>query len=243
MQREYHRDHSNCLGRDMEHLSFGHSGRLCVAFAPQNGRFFDFENFGMTETLRPWIDAGKLRLVCADSIDGETWSHEQGDPRARIELQERWFHYVTDELLPAYTREKAIACGCSMGGVHAGNFFFRRPDLFDTVISLSGLFHADYFFHGYSDDLVYANSPADFLPNMPEDHPWMDLYRRSRIILCAGQGAWEDDLLWGTRQLDGILTARDIPHWADYWGSDVSHDWVWWQKQLPYFMRTVLGDP
>ena len=170
-------------------------------------------------------------------------SAREGDPRARIEGQERWYRYITEELLPAWARpgEKALACGCSMGGVHAGNFFFRRPDLFDTLISLSGLFHASYFFGDYSDELVYANSPASFLPNMPQDHPWMELYRQSQIILCCGQGAWEDDLLAGTRMLDKILTDKGIPHWADYWGTDVNHDWNWWQKQLPYFLEKTLG--
>lgn len=241
MREEYPRRYSQRLGREMECAVFGDSGKLCLAFAPQNGRFYDFPNFGMVESVRPWIEAGQLQVICVDSIDGETWSGG-GDPRWRIEQQERWFAYVVEELLPAYARpgEKAMACGCSMGGVHAGNFFFRRPDLFDTVISLSGLFNAQYFFHDYMDDLVYANSPAHFLPNMPADHPWMGLYAQSRIILCVGQGAWEDDLLAGTRELDAILSAKGIDHWADYWGYDVNHDWCWWRKQLPYFVGKVL---
>ena len=240
MTEQYPKKYSPALGREMECAVFGDGGKLCLAFAPQNGRFYDFINFGMVETVRPWIEAGKIRLVCVDSIDGETWSGG-GDPRARIELQERWFHYVVDELVPEYSRgEKAIVTGCSMGGVHAGNFFFRRPDLFDTMISLSGLFNAQYFFHDYMDDLVYANSPVHFLPNMPADHPWMKLYNQSRIILCVGQGPWEDDLLAGTRALDAVLTQKGIGHWADYWGFDVAHDWCWWQKQLPYFLGHVM---
>ena len=243
MWEDYPKEYSPSLGREMECAVFGYAGRTAFAFAPQNGRFYDFANFGMAESARPWIDAGKLRLVCVDSIDGETWSNEGGDPRARIELQERWFRYVTDELYPRYVGqgEMAIACGCSMGGVHAGNFFFRRPDLFDTMISMSGLFNARYFFHEYSDELVYANSPAEFLRNMPQDHPWMEMYRRSTIILCVGQGPWEDDLLYGTRELDAVLNEKGIPHWADYWGYDVAHDWYWWKKQFPYFLEKVIG--
>jgi esterase/lipase superfamily enzyme len=229
----------------MEFKVFGDGGVLCLAFPPQDGRFYDFENFGMVDTLRPWLDSGRLLLVCVDSIDGETWSNESGDPRQRIELHERWFRYVTYELLPRArelgpTEGKAMVCGCSMGGVHAGNFFFRRPDLFDTIVSLSGLFQADYFFHDYMDDLVYDNSPLHFLRNMPADHPYMDLYRQSRIILCVGQGAWEDDLLDGTRRMDALLREKGIPAWVDYWGFDVSHDWCWWQKQLPYFFGKIM---
>ncbi|MBR3570465.1 MAG: esterase family protein [Oscillibacter sp.] len=245
MRESWEKSYSRNLGRDMEYAVFGEASadKLCVAFPPQNGRFYDFHNFGMTETARPWIDAGRLQIVCPDGIDAETWSYESGDPRARIELQERWFRYVTEELLPVYARNgrKSMACGCSMGGVHAGNFFFRRPDLFDTLISMSGLFNAQYFFHDYMDDLIYANSPVHFLPNMPDNHPWMELYRESQIILCVGQGAWEEDLLYGTRELDAVLTAKGIPHWADYWGFDVCHDWNWWQKQFPYFLEHTLG--
>ena len=243
MKESWEKHYSERLGREMEYGVFGDSGKLCLAFPPQNGRFYDFPNFGMVEAAKPWIDAGVIRIVCPDGIDGESWSKQDGDPRQRIELQERWFAYIIEELLPLYARkgEKSMVTGCSMGGVHAGNFFFRRPDLFDTLLSLSGLFNAQYFFHDYMDDLVYANSPVHFLRNMPEDHPWMKLYRESRIILCVGQGPWEDDLLYGTRELDAVLTERGIDHWADYWGFDVAHDWDWWQKQLPYFLGHLFG--
>ena len=245
MNETYHRNYSLILNREMEHVVFGHGGKVMFAFAPQNGHTYDFANFGMVETVQPWIDAGKLMVVCVDSIDGETWSDEYGDPRYRIELQEKWFHYFTDELAPQYVNDenRGIVTGCSMGACHAGIAFFRRPDLFDTLISLSGVFDARFFFHDYMDDLVYANSPVDFLPNMPQDHPWMDWYRRSNIIICVGQGAWEDDMRRDAGAMDEILTAKDIPHWSDYWGYDVNHDWPWWKKQLPYFIGNVLGDP
>lgn len=244
MESRYFREYSPSLDRDMEFKVYGHGGKLCLAFPSQNGRFYDFEGFGMTDTLRPWIEEGRLLLVCPDSIDGETWSNQEKTPRERIELQEHWFLYITLELLPrardlGRTAGKALATGCSMGGFHAGNLFFRRPDLFDTLISLSGLFHADYFIHGYIDDLVYANSPLHFLPNMPEDHPYMGLYRESRIILCVGQVAWEEDLLASTRRMDRLLREKGVPAWVDYWGFDVDHDWPWWRKQLPYFVDSL----
>ena len=111
----------------------------------------------MVASIAPWLEDGHVLLVCPDSIDHETWSRENGNPRQRIELHEKWFRYVTGELLPRGVEfgaddRKAIVTGCSMGGVHAGNFFFRRPDLFDTLVSLSGTFDASFFFHDYMDD-------------------------------------------------------------------------------------------
>ncbi len=244
MEGQYYKQYSRCLDRDMEFKLYGSGPKLCVAFPPQNGRFFDFENFGMVDTLKPWLESGRITLVCPDGIDGETWSNPEGNPSGRIILQERWFQYIIQELLPwvqarCGTEGKALATGCSMGGFHAANFFFRHPDRFDTVISLSGLYHADYFFHDYMDDLVYANSPLHCLRNMPPDHPYLSLYRNSHIILCVGQGAWEDDLLTSTRRMEAVLREKQIPAWVDYWGTDVNHDWCWWQKQLPYFMNTL----
>lgn len=242
MTTEYYKTYSPSLRRDMEYMVYGHAGRTALVFPSQDGRFSDYENFGMVQALAPHIEAGRLRLVCVDSIDGETWSDANGDEHRRITLHEQWYHYIVDELIPTVnpSGEPLMATGCSMGGLHAANFFFRRPDLFDAVLSLSGLYHAGFFFPNYHDPLVYDNSPLDFLRGMPADHPYLDLYRSRDIILCVGQGAWEDELLDSTRRMDALLREKGIPAWVDYWGYDVSHDWEWWRKQVAYFMNHLL---
>lgn len=246
MEIQYHKQYSPALGRDMEYKTYGTQGHAILAFPSQDGRFYDWENFGMIDVLAPWIESGKCRLITCDGIDWETWSNFGGDPRWRLEQHERWFSHIVDELLPSvrqYEGETFITTGCSLGAFHAANFFFRRPDVFDTVIALSGLYHADYGFPWYHDDLTYSNNPQAFIQGMPDDHPWIDLYRQRRIIICVGQGRWEDELLESTRQLDAILRQKNIPAWIDYWGHDVDHDWCWWRPQLRYFLTNVLGNP
>ena len=244
MHIEYHKWWSHNLCRDMEYKVFGHDGQAFLAFPCQDGRYYDWENYGMIATLAPFIDAGRIRVICVDGIDWETWSNKGGDKRWRIEQHERWFRYVTDELLPNIKhndQQMFITTGCSMGGFHAANFFFRRPDLFNGMVALSGLYHAAYGFDGYMDGLVYENSPQDFLQQMPSDHPWMQAYRERKIIFCVGQGRWEDDLLWSTREMDRILKEKGVNNaWFDYWGFDVDHDWPFWRRQLPYFVDKLL---
>ena len=242
MNISYHKWYSQNLNREMEYKIFGDQGHGIIAFPSQDGRFFDFAERGMIHELTPWIEAGRLRVICVDGIDWETWSNMGGDNRWRIEQQERYFHYITDELMPNiryWDGETFMVTGCSLGAMHAAIAFFRRPDIYDTLIAMSGLYHAGYSFPNYSDDLTYANSPQDFLRQMPGDHPWMNIYRNRRIIFTIGQGRWEEDTLWSTREMDTILKQKGIPAWFDYWGFDSDHDWPWWRKQLPHIMSNI----
>jgi esterase/lipase superfamily enzyme len=68
-------------------------------------------------------------------------------------------------------------------------------------------------------------------------HQWfLDWYRRSDIVACVGQGAWENETLEDTRQLDRLFHEKRIPAWVDFWGTDVDHDWPWWHQQMCYFL-------
>lgn len=251
MQIRYYKEYSRYLNRDMEFKVFGHAGRPILIFPCQGGRFYDWENFGMCEIASPWIDAGRLQIFCADSIDHESWD-ATGPERPRIEMQERWYNYICDELVPRIleiNREQGedhsgriLLGGASVGAGHAVNFYLRRPDLFNGTIALSGIYTASEFFGSYMDDLVYRNSPCDYMRNFPPDHPYKELYAKAdRFIMCCGQGAWEDKLLASTRELQQILESKDIHPWVDIWGTDVSHDWPWWQRQWPYFLEAILG--
>ena len=100
MKVEYYKEFSHELNRDMEFKVFGHAGKPCLVFPPQDGRFFDYENFGMIEAAKEYIDAGKIQMFCCDSIDLETFSKQDGDPRERSQQQERWFQYIINELVP-----------------------------------------------------------------------------------------------------------------------------------------------
>ncbi|EET58478.1 putative esterase [Marvinbryantia formatexigens DSM 14469] len=252
MEIQYYRQYSHKLNRDMEWKVYGHGGRPVLFIPCQDGRFFDFENFHMTDVWAPWIDAGQVMVFSIDTIDTETWSNSQGDPRWRICRHEQWIAYITDEMVPFMRNmvnerngwtgyPDVIVFGCSLGAAHAANLYFRRPDLFDGLLALSGIYTAGYGFGSYMDELVYNNSPVHYLANMPADHPYIDLYNKKKAIICAGQGPWE--LPDSTRELDGILKSKGINAWVDYWGFDCSHDWYWWYRQVEYFVPHLLGRP
>lgn len=251
MHTAYYKEYSHSLGRDMEFMVYGHSGKPCVVFAAQDGRFFDFANFGMVDAVKNFIEEGKLQLFCVDSIDLESWSKKDGDYNERISQHERWFNYVVNEAVPRFRQihnetacedyqGKFMATGCSMGAYHSANFFFRRPDIFDNLIALSGLYDVHFFFPNYNNELIYNNSPAEFLRNIPWNHYYLDMYRNSKIVICVGQGRWETECIADTDKMKEDLERLQVPAWIDYWGYDVDHDWPWWKVQLPYFLSHVL---
>lgn len=241
MQTEYHKWFSPALGQEMELKIYGYYGKPVIAFPAQGGRFFDFENFGMVESVERLIESGRIKLFCVDSIDHQSWANWQAYPAERARRHQDYDRYIIEELTPFVRKhcnnspEKFIASGTSMGGYHAANFFFRHPDVFDTTIALSGVYRLNMFVGNYMDENVYENSPIHYLPDLND--PWyIDQYRQSNIILCCGQGAWEDEMITDAHTMRKILELKKIPHWIDFWGYDVNHDWPWWRKMLPYFL-------
>ena len=88
MYTEYHKEYSRRLGRDMEFKVYGHSGKPVLVFPCQNGRFYDWEGFGMLDTLSDYLDRGKLQLFTVDTIDAETVSAKDGSPYDRVRRHE-----------------------------------------------------------------------------------------------------------------------------------------------------------
>ena len=218
-----------------------------LVFPTQDAMSDNFENFGMIKALAEDLNSGRIQLFCVDTVDTETWSNVWGDKTWRAHRQEQYYAYIIDEVVPCIYRENTsgrlpIAAGCSLGGLHAAIVFFRRPDLFGGVLALSGVYDAKFFTDGWMNDVLYDNSPLDFLVNMPCDHPYIDLYNQRRIVLCVGQGRWEEEGRRTTALMGDVLYSKDIHAWVDFWGYDVDHDWDWWKKQFTYFLPFVLRE-
>ena len=149
MEVRYEKHWSGHLNRFMEFKIYGHGGRPVLFIPCQAGRFVDFEGFHMDQTWAPWIESGEVMVFSCDSIDNEAWAALGADKRWRIENHEKWFNYITTELVPYINHlageangfhQGIMPFGASMGGMHASNLYYRRPDLFDSVFAISGLY-------------------------------------------------------------------------------------------------------
>ena len=244
MKTGYYQWHSERLDQNMELKSYGYGGKPALVFPAQGGRFHEFEDFGMISACEAFIEDGQVQFFTVGSADDQSWANWGVHPGERARRHEQYDGYICEEVIPFIHEHtdgsrKLLTTGVSMGGYHSGNFFFRHPDLFDTLITLSGLFQLGMFIGDYVDDNVYFNSPLLYLPNL-NNPAILDLYRSSDIIICTGQGAWEEPMLADARAMKMLLDAHEVPAWVDLWGYDVNHDWPWWRKQLPYFLGRLF---
>ena len=249
MEIRYFKHYSGCLQRDMEFKVYGHRGKPVLFIPCQGGRFWDFESFKMIDVWAKWIEDGQVMVFSCDTIDNETYANKDGDPYWRVQQHERWFHYIVDELVPyikhlngerTFCNLPIMTFGCSLGATHAGNLFFRRPDLFDSVFAISGLYDPGSFFPDYMDETLYNNSPNLYLANMPGDHPYMSMYNQRKMVFVVGQGAWEDELLASTKWLKSVCEQKGIHARVELWGHDVNHDWDWWYKMVDHYVPQMI---
>jgi putative esterase len=149
MQVEERAWSSPALGQDMVLKVYGHDGRPVVAFPSQDGRYWDFEAWGMVDACAPLIDAGRLRLIAVDGVDWQSWTNQSIAPADRGLRHDAYDAYIALEVVPFACeltgRERAWATGASMGGYHAANVVFRHPDRFDGLIAISGLYQLSMF--------------------------------------------------------------------------------------------------
>ena len=118
----------------------------------------------------------------------------------------------------------------------------RRPELFAGAIGLSGLYDMSRFLGSEADDLILRNSPLNALAETGiYNTAALAKAGENSLLLCAGQGAYEDDARADTKALQAALEAAALPCHVELWGNDVSHDWYWWGKELGMFAQRIFG--
>lgn len=244
MHTEYHRWYSPNLGHDIEVKEYGHWGQPILSFPCAGGSCHEMGDFGMIEAIRWFIDSGKTKVFAVSSIDHQSWLNEGASAEDRARRHEDYDRAIIHEVVPFIHGRQGqaqgiIATGCSLGAYHAVNFALRHPDVFWATVALSGVYSVKHMVGDYLGPTAYLNSPVDYLPNL-NDGWYLERLRNNRLIVCCGQGAWEEPGLSDTRRLQYLLGDKGIGHWVDIWGHDVNHDWPWWLKQMPHFLGHLV---
>jgi len=236
IQEEYHKWHSPAINRDFEMLIFGHSGYPVILFPTSKGSYYQAKDQGLIETARWFLENGKVKIYCPDSLDASSWYNKSVPPGERAWQHALYDRLLLEEIAPRAGQEtghdRIAVAGCSFGGYHAANFAFRHPALTAYCFSMSGVFDIRSFVDGHYDDNIYFNNPVDFIPDATDPALWkmgIVLGTADRDI-CKGQNEW----------MSRLLTAKTISHWLDI-RPDRDHDWPVWKEMFPHYLSLLPG--
>src|SRR5438067_4298989 len=213
LQRDYIKEYSHRLGRDMEILHFGHAGRTLVVFPTSMGRFYQWEDFGLVGALGDFIDSGAIQLICVDSVDGESWYATDRRPAERIWRHLQYESYLVDEVLPRIPGPP-LACGASFGALHAVLLAARHPTRIGGFIALSGAYNTDRWLAGYHDDNAYYTNLFAFLPGLSDEAYLGPLRAEHPKVIAAGA---DDPNVEDSKRLGALLRHKGVDVGLDIW--------------------------
>ena len=241
MERHLTSWYSPSLNREMPIAVYGHYGFALLLIPTAAADYLEYERFQLIDAIAPFIDAGKVKVFSINSINNESWMNNEMDPHHKAIRQNQFNDYVYNEVVPfirTHTSQDTIiiTCGASFGALHSANLFFKRPDMINGCIAMSGVYDLTEYTKGYFDENVYYNSPIHYIPNLT-DHAILEQIRRSwHIHLVTGSGEYEDPE--ANRRFAGVLYDKGIPYELDIWGPDIRHDWSTWRAMLPHYLGT-----
>ena len=226
----------------MELLVFGHSGAKVLVFPTREGRFYDYENWGLVHALRHSIECGHIRLFCVDGVDSESLYCRHVPPWTRVERHRQYERYILNEVVPLMWAENGstalIAHGCSIGAYHAMNLALRHPSLFCKVVALSGRYDLtrsfgpfEDLFGGHYNQDIYFITPNHFVPNLHDSHI-LDPLRRMEITLAVGE---HDPFHESNRALSQALADKGVWHRLAVWPGE-AHRARYWREMVPHYL-------
>ena len=241
MKRDYRRWYSPRLNRDMELLIFGHAGAKVLMFPTRDGRFWEYEQLRLVNSLADKVNAGQLQLYCIEGLAQETLYNQHRRPPERIRRHAAFEDYILHEVLPLMAQtnshECTMAMGCSLGAFQAASLVLRHPHLFRKLVAFSGRYDLtmkvesfEDLFDGYYDDDIYFHTPTHFLPGL--DCRWrLDKLRQIEIVLTVGNA---DPFLGNNIHLSHLLAAKGVRHQLHVWDGRAHRAGAWREMAALY---------
>lgn len=222
-------------------VTYGDYGFALLLIPTAAADYLEYERFQLIDSLSDVINSGKVKVFSINSLNNESWMNKEMLNEHKGIRHNQFNQYVINEVVPfikssCSPETPIITCGASFGALHAMNLFLKRPDFFNGVIAMSGVYDLHEYTNGFHDEQVYINSPMDYLPNLT-DHWYLENIRKSNHIhLLSGSGEHEDPQ--AAQNFATVLYNKGIRYELDIWGNDIKHDWPTWRAMLPYYIES-----
>lgn len=215
---------SAAMGRRVHLWRYGWWGEPLVAFPSAGGYAHEWQQHGMIDALRPWLDAGRVKVYQPEHEASHSWLSD-GPDEDRREMAARYRAFIEDEFLDYVAQDcrtpniQVAFAGCSLGAAYAVLTALRTPERVSTCLGLSGRYLLEPFLAG-TDELdpmaVAAHSGAHTPP----------------VDLVCGTGPWEGRCVEETRAMAAALSDRGAPVRLHLLGPHSTHSWSSWSRQI-----------
>jgi len=231
--------YSERLKREVTMVRWGTFGQPVLVFPTAGGDAEEIERMHLVGSVRPLIEAGKIKVYSVDSVAGAALLKREGSAQHQMWLQNMFHQYVRHEVAPAIRTDcknddlEIWAAGASIGAFHSVAVVCRFPDVFARACAMSGTYDLRRFYDAteFTDDF-WVSSPLHFLSKLEGRH--LDVLKTRLIVLASGEGRAED--LGESWRMANVLGARGVPNRVDPWGSEWHHDWPTWREMLPKYL-------
>lgn len=215
-------------------LVYGHSGIPFLIFPTTLGGYNEAPDFYLVESVRHFVEAGKIKIYCVDGVNKHSWYNKEIPPKERV-INHMWYDkFILQEIVGNVIKDsptgKIGVAGCSFGGYTATNFAFKYPSLVGYLISMSGSYDIRSFLDGYYDQNVYFNNPVDYIGDLTDKNIW-------DMGIILGTSDW-DICQEANFEMSGLLHQKGIKHWLDV-VSESQHDWPLWRYMFPKYLQAI----
>ena len=193
VRTEYHRLDAPSLGGSGEVAVHGHWGRPVLWFPAEAGDAGEFQAQGMTDSLGPAIDEGRIKVFCVPAYDSSSWSDRNLSQGDRARAHRRFEDWIIWQVVPFIRdncggRDDIVTAGPSMGAFHAVLFALRHAHVFSRAVAFSGAYEPwNWHAWGDSDQDTYLTDPMQFLPRTYGAH-LEHLRSKLYLTLVVGSG-------------------------------------------------------
>ena len=226
-------------------VRYGNWGHPLLILPTAAADYLENERFFLIKVLEPFIFSGRIQVFSVDSINKHAWMNDKLPVPEMVRRQKLYAGYIEEELVPHIRRvvqnpsARIGITGASFGAFHAANQFFRRPDMFDALIAMSGFMDISAYLEGYFNEDAYFNNPMMYVSNLEDQNTLNVLRNDCQIHIVTGQGSYEKPE--ASKRFSDMLWRKGIPNNLDLWGYDMPHDWPTWRLMLPYYVEHKLG--
>ena len=233
---DYQRWYSHRLGRDMGVVVFGHYGPPMIAFPTTGGDEWEYERQGVIGAMAGAIDAGRVKVFCVNTNNGDSFGNDGAHPRHRSFMQAQYDEYIVQEVMPfirSHCRSHGVG-DLDDGGVarrlsrreHAAEASRRGEAL---LRALGRVRHAALHGRRLRRQLLLQQPRrlhGEPVRRVGAEHLAPAATSISRPAPARGRHPAE------AYRLSGILAGRGIRHSLDDWGPQGGHDWPYWRHMM-----------